>query len=454
MRSGPFAAALFALVASILPVTSQEYFRLTLPAPLLGVQAGDTGTGGGTPSAPDRLRLSSQPSDVAALSGVPVVRDALQVTGGEGPLEFSLSGYPTNLGIVLDPDSGVLSVSSSVPSGDYGPFRISVTDPATSEWVQSDPFVVRVRDNLAFAQQPSEFSTIAGTAATRPAPETTGGFGPLKYTVTGESGHPGVSADAEGALTVSATVPAGVYGPYSYVVDDLGSDGEATSNPFQIRVYAPLQSSGHQSMAGRAGTAFSSPAPTTTGGSGKYRYTMTGSPTHSGIGVNQNTGVVSVGANVPVSNYGPFTVTAQDVANGAVASSGQTVTGQPFTITVSARPAMQMTLPNGTTMVFQDWTRIPEGVVNVRQHTNNYIYMAISCPGGGTMTLGNYGGTVWQATSWSGSCLPGGINVSQAWMDITGTETPLPSTISNIHYYGTSSQKTYTPAQVTWKKIN
>ncbi len=265
--------------------------------------------------------LISSPSSVTGVQGAPF-NFPIAITGGTPPFTWSIASGTLPGGLSLNSTTGAVT---GTPSG-LGDFPISfkVTD-IQSRSTQKPITITVSLPPLTIAtavipagQQGSAFS-YQMTAA--------GGKPPYRWVVNTGALPPGLAlAETTGVIsgTPSAT------GTFSFTVDVTDADSRATRKALSIVVTpAPLSIGAATSFDAMKGTAFSY-APTASGGTPPYTWSISAGVLPAGLSLNSSTGALSGTPAVP-GTYS-FVLSVRDQSSAAVNASIQIRVLDPETI--------------------------------------------------------------------------------------------------------------------------
>ncbi len=210
--------------------------------------------------------------------GRPFTRQLSEATGGIGTLTYTLTGLdggPLPAGLTFDPDTRTLSGTPSMT----GNFVMTYTVTDTNDTIQVFGRGIRISvfSNLRLNTSGNRGYTQNTLITDLQLPEATGGFGTLRYTLTGPDGLPmGLTFDA-GTRTLSGTPSTVGVTTLTYTVTDINDAFTAMfSRRFTVTVNAglALNASGDQNYT--LDTAITDlQLPVATGGTGTLTYTLT-----------------------------------------------------------------------------------------------------------------------------------------------------------------------------------
>jgi hypothetical protein len=239
--------------------------------------------------------------------GVALSSPAATVSGGTAPYTFSVTGTLPN-GLTLNTSTGALTGTPTVS----GTFTLQVKDANGATAATSCPFTIA---SVLALTCPAVSSGEVGVALNSLAPSVSGGIAPYTFSVTGTLPSGLTLNTSTGAITGTPTAS----GTFTLQVKDANGVTAATTCPFTIvpdvALTCPAVSSGE------VGVALNSPAPSVSGGSAPYTFSVTGTLPN-GLTLNTSTGAIT---GTPTAS-GTFTLQVKD-AHGASAA-----TSCPFTI--------------------------------------------------------------------------------------------------------------------------
>lgn len=249
---------------------------------------------------------------VDGVVGVPYASNTPIANGGVGPYAFSATGLPA--GLTIDRASGVVSGTPTTAGSNTTTITATDTQGRSISNVHTvtiapAPVKLTVHDPLPRAE--------VGKAYVGPAPTVTGGDGTYTFSATGLPAgltiHPSTGVISgtptqHGAFTVQVTAQDGAG------VTDSGTQSLQVSP-------APLKVTHDAFPAATTDQAFTTTAPTATGGVAPYTFSATGLP--DGVSINSTTGVIS-GTPTRSGNY-TVTVTVTDTLNTTASYGGSLV---------------------------------------------------------------------------------------------------------------------------------
>ncbi len=344
----------------------------------------------------------------------------LAATGGVQPYSWSLTGGSLPSGVTLAAD-GTLSGTPSV-SGDYS-VTLQVTDSSSSPQTATSTLILRVLDaaggpelwmvSLPGAALDSAYSVTLVAA---------GGTTPYVWSVGSGALPPGLSLDATGTLSGTATTA----GTYTFVVQvtDSSTAAKTAQRQYTIVVFtAPITITTVSLPNGVIGDPYDD-AVAVNGGVAPYSWSVSAGSLPAGLALDAGTGAVT-GTPTGAGTY-TFTIQAADSSNPVKTGSQQ------FKVSIaSSSNALNITT-----------TGFPDGVMGVP-------YSAMVTALGGTPPY-----------SWSSSgALPSGLTLDSATGIIAGTPTALGKSNFTIQVTDSSTPaknfstpskiNTYAPLQVT-----
>jgi hypothetical protein len=264
----------------------------------------------------DPLAVSDLPSPLSikrlAMSNsiAKIAYDAAAVIPGPNAPEFKLVGGGLPEGLNFDASSGVISGGTEVPVGQYGPYKVSLTDGSGTSVETAEFFVdVTDRDPIDGTTQPLRPFAInyddPGQIPFKASQPPIAANWPVTYTMSPSNLPDGLHFDtATGAISGTPTTK-GTYPGFTVTVAD--SETSKTSDPFDIVVDDPPQPDAApipDAIGNRTGAtqpafrtaAVTFPAPdfekTLIGGRDAVRFTSF-EPTIAGLSLDAKTGVVS-----------------------------------------------------------------------------------------------------------------------------------------------------------------
>ncbi len=319
----------------------------TAPDPVSAVTVTITATSITSPSKSSNITLTvpAEPSVTtsslaAGTVGTSYPAVTLAGSGGIAPYTWSVSSGTLPAGLNLAPSTGVISGTPTAPAGTATlTFKLTDSGKATPLTATSQSLTLTINP-----AQPIAFTNPSLPAGTYNVPYTasaaaTGGAGALTYSKTG-TWPAGLNLNAStGAITGTPTA----VGSFAAGVKAADSFGDSLTQAYTIVVSYPQLSVNPVTLpSGYAGSSYTSPALTATGGSGTgYTWAVTsGGPSLAAVGLslNASTGVISGGS--PSVGTASFTVTVTDSASNT-ANAALSITIKPG---VSITP---VTLPTG-----------------------------------------------------------------------------------------------------------
>jgi hypothetical protein len=282
----------------------------------------------------------------AGMTGSVYAGTTIATSGGTGTKTFVATGLPTGLAIG---NAGAISGTPTATAGTYS-FTVKVTDSATTPVsVTSGTYTIAVAPAPLTWTAPTggTLTYTVGTAITPINLTTTGGTGPIGYSVNSGGTLPAGLSISGNQIVGTPTQPTVVGGTvYTFKATDSASTPVTAisasvtliANPVTLAVSTPTLPTGFVNSAYN-GTGYQFLA---TGGTGTIAWTM--SPTNVVGLMLSNTGLL---AGTPNASYGPnnISVTATDSAT----NQKQTITITPsLTVSNALTVTTGTTLPNGT----------------------------------------------------------------------------------------------------------
>jgi len=310
-----------------------------------------------------------------ATIGWPYTSTTIAASNGTAPLAWSATGLPT--GMSIGQTTGTIGGTPTATTGNPVSVVVTVTDANGATGTQTYSLVVNPQLTITGpATLPVGTPNVVYPATTVAA---TGGFGTYVWSATGLP-SPLVINSSTGVISGTPTNNTG--SPYAVTVTVTDGNQVKATKSYTLAINPPLSISGPASIpAGTVNVAYPATAITASGGSGGYSWGATGLP--SGLTIDKNSGTI---AGAPTTLTGsPFTVTV------TVTDSSGSTASKAYSLTVTAVPL------SFTVFV------LPPGVVNIPYAAD------LSAKGG----IGDY--------KFSATGLPAGLSVSNA--SITGTPT-------------------------------
>jgi hypothetical protein len=287
--------------------------------------------------------------------GVPLNSPALVVSGGIAPYTFSVTGTLPN-GLTLNTSTGAITGTPTA----QGTFTLQVKDAIGVVAASTCPFTI---GNVPVLTCPAVSLGEVGVALNSPAPAVTGGTAPYTFSIVGTLPNGLTLNTSTGAITGTPTASGG----FTLQVKDANGVGATATCPFTI--VPPPTLTCPAVVSGEVGVALNSPAPTVSGGTAPYTFSVTGTLPN-GLTLNTGTGAitgtptvaggftlqvkdangVTATATCPFTIVPPPTLTCPVINSGAIGvplnSPAPAVTGgtAPYTFSVTG------TLPNGLTL--------------------------------------------------------------------------------------------------------
>jgi hypothetical protein len=234
-------------------------------------------------------------------AGVPFNSAAPTVTGGTAPYNFSVATGSLN-GLLLDASTGAITGTPTAA----GSFSIKVTDFKGAVAAATCPITIIAGPSLDCSSTTT--SGEAGVPFNSAAPTVTGGTAPYTFTVVGTLPNGLTLNTSTGAITGTPTAA----GAFTIKVTDFKGAVAAATCPFTI-IAGPSLDCSSTTSSGEAGVPFNSAAPTVTGGTAPYTFTVVGT-LPAGLTLNASTGAIT---GTPTA-AGAFTIQVKD-AKGVVA---------------------------------------------------------------------------------------------------------------------------------------
>ncbi|MGO9338732.1 MAG: putative Ig domain-containing protein, partial [Terracidiphilus sp.] len=232
--------------------------------------------------------------------GVPFNSGAPTVTGGTSPYTFSVVGT-LPAGLTLNTSTGAVTGTPTAP----GSFSIQVKDANGIVASGTCPITIIAGPSLSCT---AVTSGEVGVSFNSGAPTVTGGMAPYTFSVVGTLPAGLTLNTSTGAVTGTPTAP----GSFSIQVKD--ANGVVASGTCPITIIAGPSLSCTAVTSGEVGVSFNSGAPTVTGGTLPYTFSIVGT-LPAGLTLNTSTGAVTGTPTAP----GSFSIQVKD-ANGIVAS--------------------------------------------------------------------------------------------------------------------------------------
>ena len=324
------------------PQTANKNLSLTI-APLLVIT---------TSALPDGLATKSYTSP------------AMAATGGTGAYHWSATGLPT--GLTMNATTGVVSGTTSQTG--TATVAVQVTDSAASPQTATRNLSLTIAPLLTITTT-SLPAGAPGTAYTSPAMTATGGTGAYHWSATGLPN--GLTMNAATGVISGTTSQTGTATVAVTVTDSAASPQTDTKN-LSLTISVLLTINTTSLPAGVAGTAYTSPAMSASGGTGAYHWSATGLPT--GLTMNATTGVITG----TTSQTGTATVAVQ--VTDSATPTPQSATRN-LSLTISPLLTINTTsLPNGVA-----GTAYTSPVMSANGGTGTYQWSATGLPTGLTM---------------------------------------------------------------------
>ena len=289
-----------------------------------------TDAAGGTSSRTYTVPVNAQPTLTAtslgtADDGAPV-DVAVPVSGGSGPLTYSVTSGSLPPGLSLGPSTGTITGTPTAT----GPatFTVTVSDADGATTTRSYTMPVNAAPAITTPSMPAvDDGTTYDLVVTG-----SGGTGTYTYSVTGGSLPAGLTLNpSTGAVTGTPTGS----GQSTFTVTLQDTDGGTAIKTFALVVDPPPAFTGPTISGADIGAGYSA-TPSSTGGTGPFTYAVTSGSLPAGLTLNPATGAISGTPSALGSTT--FTITETD-ADGDTASRTYTLTvGTPPTIITPALP--------------------------------------------------------------------------------------------------------------------
>jgi hypothetical protein len=262
--------------------------------------------------------------------GVPFNSPAMTVSGGASPYTFTVVGT-LPAGLTLNASTGAITGTPTAA----GTFSIQVRDANGVVAGGTCPFTILSAPSLSHARCGSVTSGEVGLPFNSPAQTVTGGVAPYTFTIATGSLPAGLTLNASNGAITGTPTAAG-----SFTIQVTDADGVVASGTCPFAVVAAPSVTCSAVNSGEVGVPFNSPAPTVTGGTSPYTFTVVGA-LPSGLTLNTSTGAIT---GTPTA-AGSFTIQVRD-ANGVAAATTcpYTIVAGP-TITCSAVNSGEVGVP-------------------------------------------------------------------------------------------------------------